>query len=66
VQPWFLGGFKEWADGWAVCEVKTKGFIKTKSLGWIGFSKTKGFIKTKSLGWIGGRKDGWMSGRMGG
>jgi hypothetical protein len=35
---------------------KTKGFIKTKSLGWMG--KTKGFIKTKSLGrcvggWVG-------------
>jgi hypothetical protein len=29
----WMGG---WRDGWAVCEVKTKGFIKTKSLGWIG------------------------------
>jgi hypothetical protein len=29
-----VGGFKEWVDGWA--EGKTKGFIKTKSLGWMG------------------------------
>jgi hypothetical protein len=28
-----MGG---WRDGWGVCEVETKGFIKTKSLGWIG------------------------------
>jgi hypothetical protein len=29
----WMGGRR---NGWAVCEVKTKGFIKTKSLGWIG------------------------------
>ena len=34
-----MGGFKEWVDGWA--EGKTKGFIKTKSLGWMA-------------GWVGG------------
>jgi hypothetical protein len=36
-----------WVGGWAVCEVKTKGFIKTKSLGWIGGRKD---------GWVGGFK----------
>ena len=25
--------------GWVVCEVKTKDFVKTKSLGWIGGRK---------------------------
>jgi hypothetical protein len=37
VDGW-MGGFKEWVDGWdgwAVCEVKTTGFIKPLALGWM-------------------------------
>ena len=32
---------------------KTKGFIKTKSLGWAEL-KTKGFIQPLAVGWVGG------------
>ena len=48
----------EWVDGWAVSEVKTKGFIKTKSLGRMGgFAKVDtykggvrvGFIKINNM-----------------
>jgi hypothetical protein len=35
-------------NGWAVCEVKTKGFIKPLALGWIGGRRVR-------YGWIGGR-----------
>ena len=33
------GGIYIRGDGWAVCEVKTKGFIKPLALGWIGGRK---------------------------
>jgi hypothetical protein len=32
----WVGWVGGWRDGWAVCEVKTKGFIKPLALGWIG------------------------------
>jgi hypothetical protein len=38
-----------------VAEVKTKGFIKTKSLGWIG-----GWVGGGMGGWVGGGVSGWV------
>jgi len=43
-----MGGWVGVRNGWAACEVKTKGFIKPLALGWMG-------------GWV-GLRNGWMGG----
>ena len=55
----WVGGWPEgWVggrrDGWvAGGRSRTKGFIKTKSLGWVA-----GWVGLRN-GWMGGWRDGW-------